>query len=384
MKSKSLALLLLALGCGLVASLGITQVLAKRGDSTPSDTTPVYVATAEIPTGSLVNEENVKLEQWPKDRVPAEALTRTEDFNGRHARQKIYVGEPLIEPKLLGRDEGAIEIPKGLRVVAISVSPEAIHNGLVLPNSRCDLQVLINANPALGVSEAICKTVLQDIRVFAVNDVTSTEAKDAKGPETRSIPTGKTVSLLVTPAQAQIVTLASHMGTIRLIMRRNDDSEQTKTRDMTPHELLGAFGGGDRAKEDPLAAEKKAFQEWADSVRKSLKEAAKTPPAKANPGDDYQRFTIRVRTGAGGRSKAEVNDFLLINNSNVQGLGDEGAWTAISMGPNQHGGSSAETHSPAPVEPEPTTAPATVPSPKSGPETPAPPAKPASPRSSGS
>ena len=52
MRGKSLALLVLALGCGLVASLGITQVLAKRGDpSAPSDTTPVYVAKADIATG---------------------------------------------------------------------------------------------------------------------------------------------------------------------------------------------------------------------------------------------------------------------------------------------------------------------------------------------
>ena len=90
MKGKSLALLVLALGCGLVASLGITQVLAKRGDpSAASDTTPVYVAKADIATGSLVTRENVKVEQWPKDRVPAGAVIRQEDLDGRRARQKI-------------------------------------------------------------------------------------------------------------------------------------------------------------------------------------------------------------------------------------------------------------------------------------------------------
>ena len=83
MRGKSLALLIVSLGCGLVASLGITQVLAKRGDSTPTDTTPVYVATADIGIGSVASEENVKVEQWPKDKVPAGALVRMEDLDGR-------------------------------------------------------------------------------------------------------------------------------------------------------------------------------------------------------------------------------------------------------------------------------------------------------------
>ena len=176
MKGKSLALLVLALGCGLVASLGITQVLAKRGDpSAPVDTTPVYVAKADIATGALVTAENVKLEQWPKDRVPAGAVIRPEDIDGRRTRQKIFAGEPIIEPKLLARGQVPTDgmVPKGLRVVAITVSPEAIHSGLVLPGSRCDVQVFIRADPNMGVGETLCKTILQDIRVFAVNDVTA-------------------------------------------------------------------------------------------------------------------------------------------------------------------------------------------------------------------
>ena len=61
MRGKSIALLVLALGCGLVASLGITQVLAKRGEQTPQgDTAMVYIAKVDISPGSLANSENVK------------------------------------------------------------------------------------------------------------------------------------------------------------------------------------------------------------------------------------------------------------------------------------------------------------------------------------
>ncbi len=334
MKGKSVALLVLALGCGLIASLGITQVLAKRGDpSVPSDATPVYIAKTEINTGILITPEQLKLEQWPKDRVPVGAVTRQEDLDGRRARQKIYAGEPIIEPKLLARGQVPTDglVPKGLRVVPVAVQLEAIHGGLVLPGSRCDLQVFIRADPNLGVSETLCKTILQDIRVFAVNNVTSIESQDSKTPDTRSIPGGKTVSLLVTPAQAQVVTLASQLGQIRLILRSGEDQEQTKIADMTFREMMGgAHAGGDRKLENLKAANDERFQKWADTVRKMLAEKAKAANGSAQ---EPQRFTMRVRSGP------EVNDVLLIANSGVQGMpGDEGVWTATGLGSISHAG----------------------------------------------
>ncbi|MEI8371893.1 MAG: Flp pilus assembly protein CpaB [Planctomycetota bacterium] len=330
MRGKSLALLVLSLGCGIVAALGITQVLAKRGDSpAPSDTTPLYVAKADIAVGSVLTQESVKLEQWPKDRVPTGAVIRQEDVDGRRTRQKIYAGEPIIEPKLLTHGQVPIDglVPKGLRVVPVPVSSEAIHSGLVLPGSRCDVQVFIRADPSIGVGETLCKTILQDVRVFAVNDVTSTESQDPKAPETKSMPLGKTVSLLVTPAQAQIVTLASQLGSIRLILRSAEDSEQPKTTVMTAQEMLGTSGGGNRGKENSTDANEKRFQDWAETIRKTMRENTIAQPTGTRASEG-QSYTMRVRSGA------EVNDVLLVKNSEVRGLpGDEGAWTATGMNP---------------------------------------------------
>jgi len=376
MRGKSLALLVLALGCGLVASLGITQVL-KRGDSPPSDTTPVYVAKVDIATGSLITEDNTKAEQWPKDRVPIGAIVRHEDLAGRRARQKIYAGEPMIEPKLLLRGQVPTDglVPTGLRVVPVPVSSEAIHSGLVLPGSRCDVEVFIQASQAFG--EPIVKTILQDIRVFAVNDVTSTESLDPKSPEMRSIPTGKTVSLLVTPAQAQIVTLASQLGSIRLIMRSGDDKDQPKTAPMTAHELLGAYGGGDRAKEKSGEDGEKRFKEWAEQMRKMLKEEAKAAPAKPDAAPSSESFKMRVRAGA------DVNDVILTKNPVVGGMdGDEETWSFTGTGPSSRG-KDVRIAKPAEVGPASLPAGAALPT-KTGTDSAAPPPKPANPRPAGS
>ncbi|HEY4759658.1 MAG TPA: hypothetical protein VIH42_03675, partial [Thermoguttaceae bacterium] len=65
MRAKSMALLMLALGCGLIASIGITQVLAKRNSEPsayPGETVPIFIAVKDIPLGDPLTAEVLKLE----------------------------------------------------------------------------------------------------------------------------------------------------------------------------------------------------------------------------------------------------------------------------------------------------------------------------------
>ena len=156
--------------------------------------------------------------------------------------------------------------------------------------------------------------------------------------------------MLVTPAQAQIVTLASQLGTIRLILRSGEDSEQPKTVAMTAHELLGAFGGGDRAKENPDEASEKRFLEWAEQMRKTMREDGQGRPRQSRR-SRCSRSALPCGCDGWRMGRPNVNDVLLINNSGVQGLpGDEGAWTATGMGPSSHGKADGDPHGSKPVE----------------------------------
>jgi pilus assembly protein CpaB len=328
MRGKSLALLVLALGCGLVASLGITQVLARRGEqAAPVDTVPIYVAKADIAQGSLTGDDSVKLEQWPKDHVPTGALSRKEDIEGRRARYKIFPNQPILDPMLMHAGEVSLDaqIPKGLRVVAIPVGIETIQSGLVAPGSRCDVQVFLRADASLGIGETLSKTILQDIRVFAVNDITTTQAADPRDPEKRSFAGGKTVSLLVTPDQAEMVTLASQLGTVRLILRSAEDSEHTKDRPISAHELLGGMGVGDQTKEGRGGGDK-GIDKWFEIMKKALAANAstnKSAPAKPRKPEE---FTMRLLAGT------DRADVLMVANADVIGMpGDDGAWTVANL-----------------------------------------------------
>ena len=95
MSPKSLVLLAIALGCGLVASIAISQVIdSNNKNQVAVETTPIYVAMQNINLGDPVDDSMVSLQEWPKDKVPVGAITTWEDIEDRRPRTAIFQGEP--------------------------------------------------------------------------------------------------------------------------------------------------------------------------------------------------------------------------------------------------------------------------------------------------
>lgn len=238
MRSKTLMQLVLALGCGLVASIGINQAMSRPApEAVVGETTEIVVAQTDIGMGDPLKPEVLKLEAWPKDRVPPGALTKIDETEGRRTRTKIFAGEPIIEPKLLAKGEDVSDaaglIPKGFRVVSIRVDAVSGAASLIKPGDRVDVLVHLQENSSRGIAKTTTKTFLQHVKVFAVDDVFR---RDEDGPQ--SI-VAKTISLLVTPAQAELVTMASELGSVRLVMRSANDEENTDTPGTTVSDLRG-------------------------------------------------------------------------------------------------------------------------------------------------
>ena len=93
MRIKSVVLIVVALACGLVASIGISQVLDKPSDTASAvETIPIYVALADIDINEKLDATHVKVEQWPADKVPKGAINKLEDAKGKFARVRLYEG----------------------------------------------------------------------------------------------------------------------------------------------------------------------------------------------------------------------------------------------------------------------------------------------------
>ena len=280
----------------MVASIGITQVMANRnkGPTGPSgQTQPVFVAMTDIGMGDMLTSQDLKLEQWPKGKVPAGTISRLEDVEGRRARTRLYAGEPILDMKLLGKgaSEGGATalIPRGYRVVPVKVDLVSGGSSLILPGDRVDVMVHLFKDRRRGIQETMTKTMLQDIKVFAVNDVLGMDGSSETG---KSI-IAKTISLLVTPKQAAKVTLASQLGKIQLVMRSPEDDEQVPDVQVTPSELFGKAEKSQRDSESLMNDSgtdkgKKGFLNFLDSMKDKLAAGA------APPTDAQSTWTMRV------------------------------------------------------------------------------------------
>lgn len=231
MRPKSLILLALALGCGLVASIGISQVMDRNGEQVLGyETSPVYVAAHNINLNDPIDASMVTLQEWPKDKIPPGAITQLEDLEGRRPRTLIVTGDPILEAKLL--EQGEVndpigEIPPGMRLKTIEVDATKSAAGLLSPGDRVDVQFFMLRNSGPNAGQARMRVILQNIRIYAI-DQTVQRTADGEG---RAI--AKTVSLLLTPEQANKISLAEQVGELSLVPRSPDDEEVSESSELT-------------------------------------------------------------------------------------------------------------------------------------------------------
>jgi len=236
MKGKSVLLLVIALVCGAIASVGLTQMLNRPGGG--GEKVPmmkVFVTMKGIDINEELSSDNIKLEEWPKDRVPEGAIAKLEQVEGKFAMHRLFKGEPVLRKKISNRRIGNEEkIPQGYRAVAVRTSAQSAVSNLLLPGTRVDVIVFLKGGN--GIPRTQTRTILKDVRIFSVNSLTTRESGDGKSSDHIA---AKTVTLLVEPKQVQLLMLANQLGTIQFAMRKPDDTSDDSTEPTTTSELIG-------------------------------------------------------------------------------------------------------------------------------------------------
>ena len=171
MKMRSLLLLAVAAGCGLVAMFGMMQVLNNRPQGEPK--VRVLVATQDIPQGLPLDKTNVTFVEYPQSVVPEGAVITAEQVAGKAVTSRVLAGEMILEGKLGGSESivASHTIPKGMRVATVSVDATSSHSGLIRPSDRVDVLCTYLANEIDNRQSTRVKTVLEYIEVFAVDSM---------------------------------------------------------------------------------------------------------------------------------------------------------------------------------------------------------------------
>jgi pilus assembly protein CpaB len=242
MNKRFVGVLIFAFVVASVASLLLYRLLINRPQASKAAPamTQVVLATRNIEVGTVLKEEDVRLSDWP-GAVPLGAATKTQDVVARGVITPIFAKEPVIESRLAPKGAGgglAAMIPKGMRAVPVRVNEVVGVAGFVVAGMRVD--VLISGNRPNGDTGmgTLTRTLLQNLEVLSAG----TDFK--KDPEGKPVQV-QVINLLVTPEQAEVLSLASSQTQIQLVLRNPMDHEVAKTPG-TALRLL--FDGGGRIK----------------------------------------------------------------------------------------------------------------------------------------
>jgi len=219
------------------ASLVLYRVLISRPKTEAAPKmVQVALATRNLEVGTLLKEDDVKLSDWPGT-VPIGATVEMKDVLGRGVTTAIYAKEPIIESRLAPKGAGgglAAMIPSGMRAVAVRVNEVVGVAGFVVPGMHVDILISGNTPGGDGNLGTLTKTLLQNIEVLSAG-------QDFKKDNEGKPITVQVVNLLVTPEQAEQLSLASNQTTIQLILRNPLDHEISKTSGTA---LRNLFTGG--------------------------------------------------------------------------------------------------------------------------------------------
>lgn len=222
MKPKTLVLMVIAVGCGLVASFMTSRYLAAGQNQVvvQEEKVTVLVPKQKLTQFALLNNNELFEEkQFDKRSVSKDVVSDFEKIKGRRMKNALEAGKPLAESDLVDPEKTALEhkLNPGEVALTIKVTPEESVAGFVLPGSRVD--VIATQIRTTGSGEKpYSKVILQNVEVLATNAQLS-------APENINQQQIDRVTLRLTRKQSEQVAVFAETGKLRLILRRPDDTK---------------------------------------------------------------------------------------------------------------------------------------------------------------
>ena len=212
-----------ALVFGISAAAGVYLLMSNAHPVAKLETVSVVVAAVDINRGQSLTAAELTKRDWPKDLVPEGAVTNLEEVLDRTIAIPLNKGDLLLDGKLAGKGAGhgmAAIIPPGMRAVTIQTPNVATGvAGFILPGNKVDILLTMNntgVDDRTGGGSTI--TLLQMVEILAVDQ--RTDAPQDNKIDSKEL---RSVTLLVTPAQAARLDLGQNKGTLRLTLRNPID-----------------------------------------------------------------------------------------------------------------------------------------------------------------
>ena len=233
-RTRTLLVLAVAVVLASVASFLVYRAVIRMPVRTVEvATVHVAVAAQNLPLGTRLTKENIKLVGWPSASPLAGSFSSVDAIVGRGLIQNVAENEPLTESRLAPIEAGAglpPTIPPGMRALSVKVNEVIGVAGFTVPGTRVDLLVTLKDGDS-----SMSRAVVSNVQVLTAGTRYDIEqAKDGKAmPST-------VVTLMVTPQDAERIVLAQSTGSIMLVLRNPLDTAPTETQGARMASLLGS------------------------------------------------------------------------------------------------------------------------------------------------
>ncbi|MBR8233526.1 MULTISPECIES: Flp pilus assembly protein CpaB [unclassified Burkholderia] len=230
----------------------------------------VRVAAADLPEGLLLRDNDLAWKRMPRAQVPAGAFVESQpgaDLKGALLRSRVDAGAPIRADNVIpagAPDFLAAALQPGMRAISVPVDDVSGNAGLIQPGDFVDVvltQQIGGSATTPGTFEA--ETVVRRARVLAVGSEFQRAKTAASAPDAPV--RARTVTLEVAPRTAQVVLVATRLGSLSLALRSFATSDRRQ-----------AAGGDEQEPDTPPV--------WAGDVSRAFRDATRSPSAKTDTG----------------------------------------------------------------------------------------------------
>lgn len=237
------AILLAGLSAALVyARIAATDEGSGSGGSAAGGDQPVVVSRIAINERTTITADMLEIKNVAASALTAGAFTSIDDAVGMVTKYPIAVNQQVITSSVVdtsspvGDAALSLVVPTGMRAISVNASQVQTAGGLILPGDFVDM-----VWTCCEGTEVISKTILSNVQVAAVAQTivssgpvansTPTGSDDASAPiaadQAPPVPDAVTITLLLTPTQAQQIVLAEGNGSLRAGLRNKSDLATT-------------------------------------------------------------------------------------------------------------------------------------------------------------
>ena len=244
MESVNKKVIFITLILTIVTSLLIYTYISKATTKVEAtaELAEALVAANNLPPAHIISDADIKSVKIDKTIVNIKALTNRADIVGKRVRESILADEQIVPERLMDENKSALSfnMPEGMRALSLNINEQSFVSYLIRPGDYIDIiasfeMESIEEATTVTIFPRITKTVIQNLQVLALSQ--NTDIKEEKISE---FP--KTVTLAVTPQDAEKLVYASQYATLTMVLRHADDHEIIRTDGVNRKDVASSKG----------------------------------------------------------------------------------------------------------------------------------------------